>query len=569
MTKIGLYSVTLFCVASALMGPRAHATNVNVRDYGAKGDGTTLDTASLNSAIAAGASGGGGRVLIPAGKYLTGTVKLKSNVTLFLEAGAELVGTHDLKQYEHFTPPKGIPLVGSHVRWHRALILGDGVENVTIAGQGIINGNDATDPEGEERIRGPHTLLVGNSKNITIRDVSIRNAGNYAALFEFTNHIEVRGIKVTGGYDGVHLRGWKNKPCSDVSITDCEFYTGDDCIAGWYWKDVLIDRCVLNSSSNGIRVFGPAKNVIVHSCLAFGPGRYQWRTSGLLNHKNMAAGICLQPSAWGETEGVVDDVHISDVAMHDVGTPFHIAAQPPSTVGHMTIDRLSATGVYRAAASIEGWSGEPVARVDIRDSTIQFVGGFGPVWSDPAEAAVAYATAQSTEVKPPGNNPRPLPAWGLYARHVESLNLSDVKVEIKKQDDRPAFIFDGVEALELDSLKWPIATPHLMAFKNVLNIVARDVPIATQECRAVQAATEGKKVIATVQSGKSGLAKVELKSGDKTIARWAWLIAGEKVDVVFTDLPKPERGRSYDVVCGSVRAEVNLPPRAAVGAPVP
>ena len=88
------------------MGPRANAANVNVRDYGAKGDGTTLDTASLNSAIEAGASGGGGRVLIPAGKYLTGTVKLKSNVTLILEAGAELVGTHDLKQYHHFTPPK-------------------------------------------------------------------------------------------------------------------------------------------------------------------------------------------------------------------------------------------------------------------------------------------------------------------------------------------------------------------------------------------------------------------------------------------------------------------------------
>ena len=123
-------------------------------------------------------------------------------------------------------------------------------------------------------------MLFGNSKNITIRDISIRDAGNYAVLLEFTSHVEVRGVKITGGYDGVHFRGWKDDPCRDVSITDCEFYTGDDCIAGWYWQDTLIDRCVLNSSCNGIRLFGPAKNLIIHNCLFFGPGRYEWRTAG-------------------------------------------------------------------------------------------------------------------------------------------------------------------------------------------------------------------------------------------------------------------------------------------------
>ena len=82
----------------------------NVRNYGARGDSSTLDTQSLNNAIDACSSAGGGQVLVPVGKYLTGTVHLKSNVTFQLDAGAELVGTTDLNQYESFTPPDGCML---------------------------------------------------------------------------------------------------------------------------------------------------------------------------------------------------------------------------------------------------------------------------------------------------------------------------------------------------------------------------------------------------------------------------------------------------------------------------
>ncbi|HLB48240.1 MAG TPA: glycosyl hydrolase family 28-related protein [Anaerolineales bacterium] len=533
------------------------ASSFNVRDYGAKGDGNTLDTTPLTKAIEACAAAGGGQVLVPPGKYLTGTVRLKSNVTILLDAGAELIGTPDLDQYQNFTPPAGYPLV-ANLRWHRAMILGEGVENVTITGRGVINGNNVSDAQGEEGVRGPHALLLGNCKNITLRDISIRDAANYAVLLEFTSHVEVRGVKITGGYDGVHFRGWKDDPCRDVSITDCEFYTGDDCIAGWYWKDTLIDRCVLNSACNGIRLFGPAKNLIVHNCLFFGPGRYEWRTSGLLHHKSMAAGLCLQPSAWGPTEGAVDDVHISDVVMHDVGTPLHMAAKSPSTIGHVTIDRLSATGVYRAAASIESWAEQPIARVDLRDSSIQFVGGFGPIWSQPAEAAVAFVTQQSAEVNPPGVNSRPLPAWGLYARHVTSLNLSDVRLDVVKKDARPAIILDGVDALDVDSLRWPSGMRRPMVLQSVRHITqsGSTIPIVETKCLSLTASPDYKTVTATVQSGQNGLAKIELKLDGRTITRWAWLVADEKVDVVFVDLPQLDRERRHEMVCGSIRAEV-------------
>ena len=413
----------------------------NIRDYGAVGDGKTPDTAALNKAIDACSAARGGQVLVPAGRYLTGTVHLKSNVTLKLDNGAEIVGTPDLSQYQNFTSPGDTPLA-SRLRWHRALILGEDLENVAIVGRGTIDGNKVFDPDGEEHMRGPHAVLFGNCKNVTLRDIRIRDAANYAVMLEFTSDVEVRGVKITGGWDGVHFRGWKGNPCRNVTITDCELYTGDDAIAGWYWENTLIDRCILNSSCNGIRLIGPAKNLIVHDCLFFGPGRNEHRTSRQMHRTNMLAGLCLQPGAWDRTEGTLDDVKISNVTMHDVTTPLHLSLRKGNTAGRITIDRLTATGCYRAALSIESWADNSIEHVTLRDVTMEFTGG------GTAEQAKA-------EVRTPGVDARPLPAWGLYARHVTQLDLENVRLDIAKEDARPAFIADGIDTLNMDELRFP------------------------------------------------------------------------------------------------------------------
>ena len=424
--------------ARAAAGP---SSTFNVRDHGAAGDGKTHDTAALNKAVEACAAAGGGQVFFPAGRYLTGTIHLKSDVTLHLDAGAEIVGTSDLDQYQNFTPPGETPLADRH-RWHRALLLGVGVEHVTITGRGTINGNKVFDERGEERMRGPHTVLFGNSKHVTIRDVSIVDSANYAVMLEFTSHVEVRGVKITGGWDGVHFRGWKDNPCRDVSITDCQFFTGDDCIAGWYWEDTLIARCVINSSCNGIRLIGPAKNLVIHDCLFYGPGRFEHRTSREKMRRNMLAGLCLQPGAWDRTEGVLDDVKVSQVTMHDVTTPRHFAVKEGNTVGRVTIDGLKATGVYRAALSVEGWAKEPIGRLSLRDVDVEFTGG------GTAEQAAA-------DVKSAGVDARPLPAWGLYARNVKRLDLERVRLGVERDDARPVMIVEGVETLAVDDVRIP------------------------------------------------------------------------------------------------------------------
>jgi hypothetical protein len=407
-------------------------------------------------------------VVVSAGKYLTGTVRLRSNVTLQLDTGAALIGTADLDRYEHFTPPPDGPLVGGSTRWHRALVLAADAENVAITGAGIIDGAKVADRLGEEGVRGPHAVLFGNCRNVTVSGVTIKDAGNYALLMEFTSGVRVRGIKVTGGYDGVHMRGWQGRPCRDVRISDCEFYTGDDCVAGWYWDDVRVERCTLNSSCNGVRLFGPARHVVVSDCRFFGPGKYPWRTPpSPLRWTNMASGISVQPSAWGDMPGEVDDLHIADVDMRDVAAPVHVVAKPSSTIGHVTVERLSASGVYRAAMSFESWTGEPIGRVDLRDVTIRYAGrSTAAMWSNPIEAARTLLAATRPEgVRPPGEDSRPLPAWGFYARHVRMLHLDNVQLSIEPADARPTMLLDDVDTLESDQID-----QHSMEMKNVRDV---------------------------------------------------------------------------------------------------
>jgi polygalacturonase len=428
----------------------------NVRSHGAKGDGSTLDTAAINQAITNCAGAGGGQVLFPPGRYLTGTLQLRSHITLHLEAGATLVGTTNLAEYLAFVPPEGVPEARFKRNWHRALILGDGLEDVSILGLGVIDGNRVFDSQGEERMRGPHTILLGNSRNLTIREVSVRDSANYAIMLEGCDQVEVNNVKITGGWDGVHFRGWPDRPCHNVQILNCQFYTGDDAIAGRYWENVLISGCIINSSCNGIRLIGPAQHLVVHDCLFYGPGVYPHRTS---NRNNMLAGVCLQPGGWDNTTGVLDDVLLSDLTMRNVSTPFLFTLKPGNTAGRINVDRVSATGIYRAAASVESWAETSFTNVVFRDLTLAFAGGGK---TDPAK----------TTVNAPGVDARSLPVWGFYARKVNSLTLDHVCLRLDQDDSRPVLLAEQVYDLNLDRFEFPTnsAVSQPLVFTNVANV---------------------------------------------------------------------------------------------------
>lgn len=457
---ITTYILLLTSAAFASFAQSQHSIH-NVRDFGAIGDGKAIETDAIHQAITA-CSENAGQVYFPPGDYLSGTIHLKSNIAIVLDTGARLIGSASLELYQNFNPPAEMP-ESRWTRWHRALMLLDGVENVTISGKGTIDGNKVFDPQGEEKIRGPHTIIIGNSRNVLIRDLWMKDSANYHVMIENSHQVEVRNVKFTGGWDGVHFRGWKDHPCHDISIVGCEFYTGDDAIAGRFWQNTLIKDCIINSSCNGIRLIGPAQRLIIQNCLFYGPGVYPHRTS---DRYNMLAAINLQPGAWDPTEGRMDDVLISDITMHNVASPFHIVLNPGNTAGKINISRVNATGVYRSACSVESWAETAFENVTFRDVNIEFDGGGKP---DP----------NRLDVRKPGVDARPLPAWGFYARNVRNLRLEDVSLSYVDEDLRPVMICEDVESLTLNDFDYSRSkgAPDLFLFKEVKHIHLHDADI--------------------------------------------------------------------------------------------
>ena len=429
--------------AAEALSPRggAGSRTFEVRDYGARGDGATLDTEAVNRAIGACAEAGGGQVLVPPGRYLCGTIHLRSHLTLYLAAGATLVGTTNLALYQ---PPE-VPAFMPEARWgnwHRGLIVGENAEDVTIAGPGVIDGNKVFDPAGEERMRGPHTITFAGCRRFALRDISIVDSANYAVFFQASDDVDIRNVTITGGWDGVHFRGAPARWCHHVSITGCRFYTGDDSIAGRYWDDVVIAGCLVNSSCNGIRLIGPATRLVVDHCLFYGPGVRPHRTSA---RTNMLSGIILQPGAWDRTEGLLDEVLLANNTMRNVASPVTLWTKPGNPVNRVTVAGLTATGVYRSALSVESWSPAPITNVVLRGATIEYRGG-------------GQASQAKERVRGPGVDCRPLPAWGVYARNVERLTLEDVRLSLTGEDFRPVVMAEGVQRLDLDGLRFtPVA----------------------------------------------------------------------------------------------------------------
>lgn len=440
--KYARYIIVLF-VCNVLILNVVSAKVYDIRKYGAKADNKTLNTKALNAAIDACNADGGGTVLVPKGIFVIGSISLKDNVQLYLEEGAVLKATTDLDQYRPYTPTKDLSKFDTNVaenvnssldpRWNRALILAVGTNNASIAGDGIIDGVHLFDPLGEEKMRGPHIIMIAESRNFSLSGVKLNRAANYGVMAYLLENVVFHNLEFNEGWDGIHIRGGKN-----VTIRNCRFQTGDDAIAGGYWENMVITDCYINTSCNGIRMIMPAEGLTIANCEFKGPGAYSHRTSKELMRRNSLSAIILQPGGWGVSPGEVKDVHIHDIKIDNVNNPLMIVLNEGNSGQNILVERLQATNINHAALSIESWKGGIFNDVTLKNISIEYVGNNDP-------------SLKNIELSSPQFDSRPLPCWGAMVRNVQNLKFENVSLRYTGQDSRPALWFDNANDVTFEN----------------------------------------------------------------------------------------------------------------------
>ncbi len=441
VSKVGSFRESLF-ISLILFVQISWASNdgdiYNVVSFGAKGDGVTDNTLFINRAIEACFLAGGGTVVIPEGTFLTGSILLKSKVNLFLERNSVVRGIDDLRKYRSisdFNMDEAYYKVKPR-NWNKALFLGDRVEDISITGDGVIDGAHIRDEEGEEGMRGPHILFLSRSKGITVSGVKFRRASNYAFMSYDIERVSFNNLLVEEGWDGIHIRGGK-----DICIRDCRFYTGDDAIAGGLWEDMVIENCYMNSSCNGIRLIMPAVNLKIAGCEFCGPGKYPHRTSGERKRRNMLSGILLQPGAWFPAFGDVRDVSISNCSFDRLDNPFLVTLNEGNRGERICLEHIRGTRLMKAAASVENWGNSSFKDIRLSDISLSYVGG-------KVQKMVGRVTSR------PLTDYRLLPCWGLYLRNLNHVVLRNIRLDCENGKWKPASCFDNVMSVEIDNVNF-------------------------------------------------------------------------------------------------------------------
>jgi len=520
--------LTMIC-AAALPAVAQIGPFFDVRHYGARGNGTNLETAGFEKAINAASSAGGGTVFVPAGAYLTGTVRLRDNITLWLDGGATLVGTKDVSQYQS---SKGTE------EWYKALILATGAHNVALVGSGTVDGNHVFNPKGEEHIRGPHAILFENCTRVTVRDIQVKDAGNYAVILRSVDGIDINGIVVHGGWDGINMHDARN-----ATISNCRLFTGDDSLAGAYWENVTVSNCILNSACNPIRVGG--RNVLITNCVMYGPGEAEHGTS--LRHATEAGFQILPQNSRAHNKyvkpGPVDNMVLANNTMIHIRTPVYVAysADAPYSgnnlgVNRIVIENLTVLDAGRTPFYISAPADNPAKSIVLRNVRMTFTGGGSEAQAE-GQGFSPYSILQS---------------YAVYGRNVEHLELQDVRVDYAQPDTRPAIFGENIGTLELDRFqaqREPGGAPFLeLAGIGKLVIDGKQAPAAIARVDGLEvptatvAGTPFAAAALVTATGAGGVASVPLNICGETLPRNVWMNSGEKARISFINVRCKQAG---------------------------
>ena len=254
---------------------------IDIRDYGAVGDGTTLDSPAIQRAIDAAAANGGGRVLVPAGTWRCGTIRLASHIDLHLEAGATIQGSHDLADY----PYQDVPAGGKEKHRHH-LIVARGLDDVAISGRGVIDGQGPAfwKPQANERAwiyaqdeRVIPMVEIDDCRDVLVDGITLRESPGWTLHLQCCDRVRLSGIRIDNHRQGPNNDGFDINGCRDVMISGCHIDTCDDAIVMKTTHNtrscerITIQNCVLGCNCAAIKCgtesFHDFRQITVSGCV--------------------------------------------------------------------------------------------------------------------------------------------------------------------------------------------------------------------------------------------------------------------------------------------------------------
>lgn len=514
--------------ASTKSSRKTTSSFFDIRTYGAVGDGKTVDSPAINKAIEAAATAGGGTVLFPAGTWLSFSVRLKSNVELYLSQGATLLaadspqpgqttgyngGTYDAA--ESNAPWEAYQDFG-HNHWHNSLIWGEDVHDVSITGPGLIYGKglsfgshgkrgDYVTYIAEQPGVGNKSIAMKNCRNVILRDFSILKGGHFGLLLTGVDNLTIDNLKIDTDRDGMDI-----DCCRNVRVSNCTVNSP--------WDDAICPK-----SSYALGYLRATENLTITNCYVTGTyelgtvldgtwkkfadnvrvgrtGRIKCGTESNGGFKNITISNCVFEGCHGlalesEDGALCEDITITNITQRDVyQSPifFRLGARlrgPKETTKVGTLQRVlvdnfvSYNNDSRVCSILSGIPGYEIKDVKMSNIFIEHQGG---------------NFASQVGIVPPENEAKypdpgmfgPMPAQGFFLRHVRNLEMSHVEVAPMHPDPRPSFALQGVARADFIAVTAP-TSPAAFSLNKVTDLrillsrAAKDIVLDTADGKSL------------------------------------------------------------------------------------
>ena len=448
---------------------------LNVKDFGAKGDGKHIDSPAVNAAINQAAIEGGGTVVLPQGTYLSHSIHLQSNVTLLLEKGAILKAApvSETAGYDEAEPNESRYQDFGHSHWHNSLLWGENLHDVTIEGEGMIDGTGVLSrgllkQKPTDKTLANKALALRDCQRVTIRGLSFLNCGHFAMLLTGVDDLLIENVTADTNRDGIDIdccervvvRNCRvNTPNDDAIVLKCSYALGRPKPTA----HVLIEDCSVSGYDAGTLIDGTCTTLCEKAPDGDGPtGRIKLGTESNGGFHHITIRRCNFTHCRGLALETVDgaamsDINVSRLTMTDIcNSPIYIRLgdrmRTPEGSPFSTIDGISISNVNvvdadsRYACLIAGVKGHRVSNVRIKNLYVQYRGGLtlsdfkeqrgrNPFFIPDARKAGELGESNYPEPSAHGIQP----AWGFSISHAENIKLKNVRLETIHPDERQPF----------------------------------------------------------------------------------------------------------------------------------